>query len=218
MNSISKEDYLSTIYKYRDDEGEIRPNIIAEHMQISNPAVTDMLKKLSKDKLVIYKPYKAVKFTHHGEVEAKRLIRRHRIWEIFLHEVVGLSWDKVHEEAERLEHHSSDELINRLDEMLNFPEFDPHGDPIPSREGKMPVQPEQIALSEVQPAALVTVQRVSSFDGKFLTYIRSLGIQIGTALRIIEIRNFDRSLMLEVNGQPQSISSVVADNIFVTPL
>lgn len=218
MNSISKEDYLSIIYKYRDDGGEIRPNTIAEHMQISNPAVTDMLKKLSKDKLVIYKPYKAVKFTHLGEVEAKRLIRRHRIWEIFLHEVVGLSWDKVHEEAERLEHHSSDELINRLDEMLNFPEFDPHGDPIPSREGKMPVQPEQVALSEIAPAAVVTVQRVSSFDGKFLAYIRSIGIQIGTALRIIEIRNFDRSLMVEVNGQQQSISSVVADNIFVTPL
>ncbi|MBI2416329.1 MAG: metal-dependent transcriptional regulator [Ignavibacteriales bacterium] len=127
MYSISEEDYLGTIYRYRDDSGEIKANVIADKMEISNAAVTDMLKKLAKRKLVFYAPYKPVRFTKRGEELAGQLIRRHRIWEIFLHRIIGMPWEKVHDEAERLEHNASDDLINRMEEMLNFPEYDPHG-------------------------------------------------------------------------------------------
>jgi DtxR family Mn-dependent transcriptional regulator len=216
MTSISKEDYLSTIFKHRDDEGEIKPNVIAEWLQISGPAVTDMLKKLAKDDFIIYKPYRGVRFTNHGEDLAKRLVRRHRIWEIFLHQIVGMSWDKVHEEAERLEHHSSDELIDRLEEMLDFPSFDPHGDPIPGKDGVMPELRDLKPLSRIGLNTPVIVQQVSSYDGKFLSYIHSIGIQLNVVLKILEKRDFDKSLLLETNGKKESISSMVADNIFVS--
>ena len=140
MSSISIENYLSIIYKYRNEAGGIKGNVIAEKLHISNSAVTDMLKKLAKAKLIEYTPYKEIRLTETGESSALNLVRRHRIWEIFLHLIVKLPWEMVHEEAERLEHHSSDELINRLDEMLNFPEFDPHGAPIPGKDGDIPKQ------------------------------------------------------------------------------
>src|SRR5690606_2599676 len=133
MKNISKEDYLSAIYKFRDENGEIKPNLIAETLEISNAAVTDMLRKLSTDGFVVYKKYKGIKLTSEGENYAKNMVRRHRIWEVFLHQIVGLPWDKVHDEAHNLEHSSSDELINKMEEMLDFPEFDPHGDPIPGK-------------------------------------------------------------------------------------
>ncbi len=216
MNSVSKENYLSIIYKHRDPSGEIKPNVIAEWLQISNPAVTDMLKKLAKDKLVLYTPYKAVRFTKQGELAAKKLVRRHRIWEIFLHEIVGMPWEKVHAEAERLEHHSSDELISRLEEMVNFPAFDPHGDPIPDKNGVMPQQLTLKPLSEMPVNSALTVKRVSGFDGGFLQYINSIGITLQATVTIIEIRGFDKSLLIDINGAKHSISSTIADNIFVS--
>jgi DtxR family Mn-dependent transcriptional regulator len=135
MNNISKEDYLSAIYKYRGKNGEIKANLIAEKLQVSNAAVSDMLKKLSSDGHIKYEPYKGVKLTINGEEYAKKMVRRHRIWEVFLHQIVGLKWDEVHDEAHKLEHSTSDKLLNKMEEMLDFPEFDPHGDPIPSKDG-----------------------------------------------------------------------------------
>ena len=133
MQNISKEDYLSTIYKYRDADGTIKANKIAEKLSISNAAVTDMSKKLAKDGYINYEKYKGINLTDNGEEYAKSMVRRHRIWELFLHQIIGMPWDKVHDEANLLEHSASDELISRMEEMLDFPEFDPHGDPIPGK-------------------------------------------------------------------------------------
>ena len=138
MKNISKEDYLSVIYKSADSNGEIKANQIAEQLNISSAAVTDMLRKLSKEGYVEYKRYKGTKLTNSGEDYARNMVRRHRIWELFLHQVVGLPWDKVHDEAHNLEHSASDELINKMEEMLDYPEFDPHGDPIPDKNGQLP--------------------------------------------------------------------------------
>src|SRR5690606_22671938 len=117
MQNISKEDYLSAIFKYREKDGTIKANQIAEKLSISNAAVTDMLKKLAKDGLVNYKRYQGIRLTEDGEEYAKNMVRRHRIWEVFLHQVVGMPWDKVHEEAHNLEHSASDELIDRMEEI-----------------------------------------------------------------------------------------------------
>ncbi|MFO7523970.1 MAG: metal-dependent transcriptional regulator [Ignavibacteriaceae bacterium] len=215
MENISKEDYLSAIYKFRDESGEIKPNLIAESLQISNAAVTDMLRKLSNDGFVNYKKYKGIKLTSEGENYAKNMVRRHRIWEVFLHQIVGLPWDKVHDEAHRLEHSASDELIGRLEEMCNFPEYDPHGDPIPSRAGKMPKLKKYIRLSELNSGEKGIVVRVNDFDDKFLNYISGLGIKLNETILIKDKRSFDKSMMIVIKKQTWNISHKIADNVFV---
>jgi DtxR family Mn-dependent transcriptional regulator len=216
MKNISKEDYLSIIYKSSDSNGVIKANQIAEKLNISAAAVTDMLRKLSKEGYVDYKRYKGIKLTKSGEDYARSMVRRHRIWEVFLHQIVGLPWDKVHNEAENLEHSSSDELINRMEEMLDYPEFDPHGDPIPDRNGKMPKGNLGTPLSTIEPGNSVKVNRVHDFDSSFLQYITNIGIELNKEVTVLDTLEFDHSLLIEVDKKKTSISNKVAANIFVT--
>jgi len=216
MKNISKEDYLSVIYKSSDSNGEIKANQIADKLSISGAAVTDMLRKLSKEGYVNYKRYKGIKLTQSGEEYARNMVRRHRIWEVFLHQIVGLPWDKVHAEAENLEHSSSDELINRMEEMLDFPEYDPHGDPIPDRNGKIPKGNLGIPLSTVQPGNLVKVNRVHDYDSSFLQYISKIGIELNKKITVLDSLEFDHSLLIKVDKKEASISNKVAANIFVS--
>ena len=215
MSNISKEDYLSTIYKHRDKDGKIKSNLIAERLDISGAAVTDMLNKLSKAGFVDYRKYKDIKLTKDGENYARNMVRRHRIWEVFLQQVVGVPWDKVHDEAENLEHSSSDDLINRLEEMLNFPDFDPHGEPIPYKHGKLTVQKKGVQLSSVQPGSKVKVIRVNDFDSSFLNYITKIGIELNTVIEVKDILEFDNSMLISVDGNKTNISNKLAANIFV---
>jgi DtxR family transcriptional regulator, Mn-dependent transcriptional regulator len=216
MKNISREDYLSVIYKSADSNGEIKANHIAEKLNISAAAVTDMLRKLSKEGYVEYKRYKGTKLTKNGEEYARSMVRRHRIWELFLHQVVGLPWDKVHNEAENLEHSSSDQLIDRMEEMLDYPEFDPHGDPIPDKNGKMPKLNLDTPLSSVEPGSKVKVNRVHDFDSSFLQYISKIGIELNKEITVIDLLEFDHSLLVKIDKKETSISSKVASNIFVT--
>jgi DtxR family Mn-dependent transcriptional regulator len=216
MKNVSKEDYLSIIYKTADSNGIIKANQIAEKLNVSAAAVTDMLRKLSKEGYVDYKRYKGIKLTKSGEDYARSMVRRHRIWEVFLHQIVGLPWDKVHNEAENLEHSSSDELINRMEEMLDYPEFDPHGDPIPDRNGKMPKGNLGTPLSTIEPGNSVKVKRVPDFDSSFLQYITNIGIELNKEVTVLDTLEFDHSLLIEVDKKKTSISNKVAANIFVT--
>lgn len=215
MENISKEDYLSTIYKLRDEGGEIKPNLIAESLEISNAAVTDMLRKLSNDGFVIYKKYKGIKLTLEGEQYAKHIVRRHRIWETFLHQVLGISWDKVHDEAENLEHSSSDELINRIEEYLDYPESDPHGYPIPDRKGKLPKHRDAIAVSGLNKNDKAEVIRVNDSNAGMLSYITKIGIELGKEIKIKDVLEFDGSMLLKINNKDVNISKTIASNIFV---
>ena len=215
MNNISKEDYLSAIYKYNDGKGAIKANQISAKLGISGAAVTDMLKKLSKNGYVNYEKYKGIKLTKNGEDYARNIVRRHRIWELFLHQVLGIPWDKVHEEAHNLEHGSSNDLINRMEEMLDFPEFDPHGDPIPDKNGKMPKSEKGVPLSSIKPGVKVRVTRVHDFDSSFLQYISNIGIELNKELKVINVLAFDRSLLINIDKKEINISSKLAANIFV---
>lgn len=215
MKNISKEDYLSVIYKSSDKKGEIKANQIAYKLNISGAAVTDMLRKLSKEGYVDYKRYKGIRLTKSGEEYARNMVRRHRIWELFLHQIVGLPWDKVHDEAHNLEHSASDELINRMDEMLDYPEYDPHGDPIPDRNGKMPKSSHGIPLSNVKPGSSVKVNRVHDFDSSFLQYISKIGIELNKEITVVDALEFDHSQLIKVDDKETSISNKVAANIFV---
>lgn len=215
MNNISKEDYLSAIYKFRDEDGKIKPNLIAETLNISNAAVTDMLRKLSANGFIAYKKYKGIKLTAEGENYAKNMVRRHRIWETFLHKVLSMPWDKVHDEAEKLEHSSSDELINKIEEYLHFPETDPHGYPIPDRKGIMPKHKNAVAISELSKDDKAEVIRVKDSNRGLLSYISELGIELGKVVMIKDILDFDGSMLLNINNQEVNISKAIALNIFV---
>lgn len=215
MQNISKEDYLSAIYKYRDENGSIKPNLIAEKLGISNAAVTDMLRKLSREKYVNYEKYRSITLTEKGKTYARNMVRRHRIWEVFLNQVVGMPWDKVHDEAHRLEHSSSDELIDRMEEMLEFPEYDPHGDPIPSKEGRVPKLKKNIPLTMLKEGEKGKVIRVNDFDEAFLIYIAEIGITLNEFIEMKTVRSFDKSMLINVGGRDFNISRKLAENVFV---
>ncbi len=218
MKNISKEDYLSTIYKNCDEDGNIKGNLIAEKLEVSNAAVTDMIKKLSNDGLVDYKKYHGIKLTNEGEDYARSMVRRHRIWEVFLHQIVGLPWDKVHDEAENLEHSSSDELINKMDEMLGFPEFDPHGNPIPNINGELPELCNGNPLSSFKPGVKAKIVRVNDINNKFLNYISQMGLILKKEIEIINLLKYDSSILISIDGREVNLSSKIASNIFVTQI
>jgi len=215
MNNVSKEDYLTAIYRNLDDAGEIKPNLLASKLEISNAAVTDMLRKLSRDGFVDYQKYKSIKLTDEGEVYAKNMLRRHRIWEVFLHQILRMSWDKVHDEAEKLEHSSSDEIINRLEEFLEFPEVDPHGYPIPDKNGKIKKSKTVVAITELNENDSAKVIRVNDDVKNLLSYVTKIGISLGKEIIVKDKLEYDGSVLVKIDSKEVNISSKIASNIFV---
>ena len=215
MENISQEDYLTAIFRNLDDVGEVKPNLLADKLEISNAAVTDMLKKLSRDGFIDYKKYKSIKLTTDGESYAKNILRRHRIWEVFLYKTLGMSWDKIHDEAEKLEHSSSDELINLLEEFLDYPEVDPHGYPIPDKKGKIKDSKSVIAITELNKNESAKVVRVNDDVKNLLTYLTKIGINLGREIKIKDKLEFDGSILIKINGNDVNLSKKVASNIFV---
>ena len=215
MNNVSQEDYLTAIYRNLDEAGEIKPNLLASKLNISNAAVTDILRKLSRDGFVDYQKYKSIKLTGEGEAYAKNMLRRHRIWEVFLHQTLGMSWDKVHDEAENLEHSSSDEIINRLEEFLEFPEVDPHGYPIPDKNGKIKKSKTVVAISELNENDSAKVIRVNDDVKYLLSYITKIGISLGKDILIKDKLDYDGSVLVKIDNKEINISNKIASNIFV---
>lgn len=215
MINISQEDYLTAIFRNLDDVGEIKPNLLASKLEISNAAVTDMLRKLSRDGFVDYQKYKSIKLTSEGEGYAKNMLRRHRIWEVFLHQTLGMPWDKVHEEAEKLEHSSSDDLINLLEEFLEYPEVDPHGYPIPDKNGKIKKSKTVIAITELNENDSAKVIRVNDDVKNLLSYVTKIGIALGKIILIIDKLKYDGSVLIKIENKEINLSNKIASNIFV---
>lgn len=217
MHSYTEENYLKAIYRLsnKTDKG-VSTNSIAERMETKASSVTDMLKKLSDKKLINYKKYQGVTLTKKGKQVAVSIIRKHRLWEYFLVEHLNFNWDEVHPVAEELEHIKSDLLIERLDEFLNYPKYDPHGDPIPDKEGNFPI-PSRIKLTEMAKGKKSVILGVMENAASFLQYLDKLGLNIGTEVKIVEKHDFDNSLDLLINNdQTVHISQEVARNIFVS--
>jgi len=218
MSNISKEDYLRVIYKSLEDYETINPTMIAEQLGVSNAAVTDMLRKLTREKYVNYTPYKGIHLLEKGRAEAVKLVRRHRIWETFLYRVVGLPYHQIDEEAENLEHSSSDDLIDKLEEIMNYPEFDPHGHPIPSKNGKIPKQKKVISLDKLEENNSGIIQRVNDHSKDLLKYLYESGLVVGNKITVLEKRSFDNSMVVKVESKQQTISEKISQNIFVEKL
>jgi len=214
MPSEQVEDYLKNIYKLQEREGKVSTTSLSEKLQISAPSVTEMAKKLAEEGIVTYAPYQGVELTAEGRRRALRIIRRHRLWELFLVEILKYPWDEIDEEAERLEHSTSERLEERLDAALGHPRKDPHGDAIPTLAGEVDVV-EQLALAGVEPGSTVVVARVSDANPEVLQYAAKMGIKLNKKVKVRERIAFDGSLRIEVGRKEQFVSSKLASNIFV---
>ncbi|MBI2620262.1 MAG: metal-dependent transcriptional regulator [Ignavibacteriales bacterium] len=217
MPSAQVENYLKNIYKLQDLEGRVTTSVLSEKLQLSPPSVTEMIKKLADDGSVTYTPYKGVELTEEGRRKALRIIRRHRLWELFLVQVLRFEWDEIDEEAERLEHSTSERLEQRIDEILGYPDRDPHGDAIPTAEGLVSA-PDHASLASVLPGSRVRVARVNDERAEVLQYMSKLGIGLGTEMTISERIDFDGSLRVDVGAKQEFISSKLAQYIFVEVL
>jgi len=213
--TFSEENYLKAIYHLTVvSSSGVSTNAIAEVMETKASSVTDMLKKLAEKDLVNYKKYQGVTLTDQGKLEAKMIVRKHRLWEVFLVEKLGFSWDEVHDIAEQLEHIKSEKLINKLDDFLGNPTEDPHGDPIPNAQGQIPKIDKQLLsdLAEGQKGICVGVKDTSS---EFLKYLDKQGIALGSTIEIKGKESFDLSLRIKVDEALLNISNKIASNLFV---
>ncbi|CAN5420293.1 metal-dependent transcriptional regulator [soil metagenome] len=211
----SEENYIKRIYHLQQDTGLVNTNSLAAEMQTRPASVTDMLKKLKGKKLLQYEKYKGFKLNEAGKKAALDVVRKHRLWEYFLVEHLKFNWDKVHPIAEELEHISSEELVQRLDNFLGNPLFDPHGDPIPDKNGKITVVKQQNLL-QVPLKKNLSVSSVTNQTAQMLDMLRHYHISLGTQLMVLKRFEFDGSLEIKVIKQNTCIiSEQVAKNVFV---
>ncbi|HMO39279.1 MAG TPA: metal-dependent transcriptional regulator [Saprospiraceae bacterium] len=218
MENIShtEENYLKAIFKIAErEEKAASTNAISAEMSTSAASVTDMLKRLSEKGLIHYEKYKGVTLTANGDKIARHLIRKHRLWEVFLVDKLDFSWDEVHDMAEQLEHIQAPELVERLDAFLGFPKFDPHGDPIPDAKGNFTFR-KQSPLLEMSIGDQGVVVGVQDHSTAFLQYLDRLRLVLGAKVQLVEHFEYDESVKILLNGeQEQILSKKVAQNLFI---
>jgi len=213
MISFTEENYLKAIYHLSaGGERAVLTNELAEAMQTKAASVTDMVKRLSAKSLIVYEKYYGVKITTLGRQQALQIVRKHRLWETFLVEKLGFTWDEVHAVAEQLEHIQSPQLINKLDAFLGFPKTDPHGDPIPDQSGKFKTL-SVVGLDQVEPGRRVTITTVKDTDPDLLKYLDKIGAKPGKTIQVIKREAFDKSMEVLIEKKKVFISLDVSRNI-----
>ena len=215
MYSLAEENYLKAIYHLEQQvKGEVSTNAIADRMATKPSSVTDMVQKLAEKKLLSYKRYKGALLTPEGRKTAANVIRKHRLWEVFLVEKLDFHWDEVHEIAEQLEHVHSEKLIARLDQFLGNPDFDPHGDPIPDKHGNVK-RTEKKLLSDLDKKQRGVCVGVKESSSDFLQYLDKKKITIGTKIQVLGKEFFDGSMVIQVGRDQFFISKKIAENLYV---
>ena len=215
MVTLAEENYLKAILSISLKQNEkVSTNEIANEIGTSAASVSDMLKKLQEKKLVKYKKYKGVELSKLGKIKAINILRKHRLWETFLVNKLAFGWQEVHDVAEQLEHIKSEELIDKLDAFLNHPKFDPHGEPIPNKKGKIPSR-NTIPLNKLKAGEKGLVMGVNLDEKLFLDYLTKLNISIGTEVELLETICFDQSLSIKIAKQTQHISKDVAKHLLI---
>ncbi len=213
----SEENYIKGIYHLsKSGEQSVSTNALSAHMETKPSSVTDMLKRLSEKSLVDYKKYRGVHLTGKGRASALQIIRKHRLWETFLVEKLDFSWDEVHEVAEQLEHIKSEKLINRLDTLLDYPDFDPHGDPIPDRDGVFKTREKKL-LSALQEGQSGLCVGVADSSAAYLKFLDKHGIALGDSIRVLEKEAFDQSMKIQIGDREISVSHRIAENLYIKP-
>lgn len=215
MFTLSEENYLKAIFHLESISGKgISTNAIAKKLNTKASSVTDMIKKLAEKELLIYKKYQGVTLTNIGKKVATGIVRKHRLWEVFLVEKLNFSWDEVHDVAEQLEHIKSPKLINELDLFLGFPKMDPHGDPIPDKDGNFQ-KIEKRLLSSLEVNQFGICIGVNDSSSEFLKYLDKHTISLGQQIRVLSKESFDKSITILIQNKEISISHKIANNIYI---
>lgn len=214
LHSLTEENYLKALFALSNGTDEVSVNELSKQLGIKMPTVTSMMKKLAEKKLVIYESYKPLRLTEKGRKEAGLIIRKHRLTEMFLVEVMGFGWEEVHEIAEQVEHVKSTEFFERMDKMLGYPKIDPHGSPIPDKNGKLEWKPCK-KLSECKSGADVKLTGVLNSSAEFLKYLNSRDLKLGTKLKIKSVENFDGSMMVSFGKKGTEMLSQTVCNMLI---
>ncbi len=216
MLSYTEENYLKALLRITFENGseQVGTNELANVLVVKPATVNDMLKKLKEKELVEYKKYGKITLTANGRKNAIEVLRKHRLWETFLYEKFDFTWDEVHEVAEQLEHIQSGKLIDKLDKFLDYPQFDPHGDPIPNKKGEIKVNFKK-TLSDVEVGNSCRMVAVKDNSSSFLQYVVKVGLGINNEIKVLSKQEYDALLVIEVNGVKSSVSQKFAENIFV---
>lgn len=215
MNSLAEENYLKALFLLSNERGEVNVNDLSKHLDIKMPTVTSMMKRLSAKKLVNYESYKPLKLTESGKKEAALVIRKHRLTEMYLVEKMGFGWDQVHEIAEQIEHIQAPEFFAKMDELLGFPKLDPHGSPIPDKNGKM-LRIDYVKLSSCKPGDKVLLSAVINTSADFLQFLNSRNLSLGLKLEILSVEPFDSTMVVKYKNKPSEIlSNKVCDSLLV---
>ncbi len=212
--SQAEENYLKAIYHLQAHSETVGTNHLAERLRTKPASVTDMMKKLQAKGLLHYKPYYGFSLSAEGRRAALHIVRRHRLWEAFLAEKLQFGWDEVHEVAEELEHVGNKKLIEKLDAFLGFPQFDPHGDPIPDSRGKLP-QPELIALNKLPVALPAVLHAVTNQSKPLLEHLAEKNIQIGSRLEVKSRSRYDQSIEVKIKTKTVTVSEQLAGHLLV---
>lgn len=216
MVTLSEENYLKAIYHIgKQGEKAVSTNAIAEQMDTKASSVTDMIKKLDEKGLVNYVKYQGVSLTEKGRLTAATVVRKHRLWEVFLVDKLNFSWEEVHDVAEQLEHIKSDKLINELDAFLDFPERDPHGDPIPDKDGNLKTI-KSVNILKAKTGSKGVLISVSDSSDVFLKYLNKNHLALGDSIEIIDFEPFDKSITIKTKHKKMIISKEVAENLFLS--
>jgi DtxR family Mn-dependent transcriptional regulator len=215
--SQAVEDYVKAIYKLQGEEETVSTTHLARYMNKTPAAVTKMIKQLAEHRLITHASYRGVRLTPAGEKVALEVIRHHRLLELYLHQALGYGWDEVDAEAEQLEHHISEEFEERIDRMLNYPLTDPHGDPIPTRDGA--IAPRRgLPLLEAETGTALVILRVRDRDPEALRYLKRLGMELDVRIVVVEKMPFNGPIILRIGEETHSVGRELAGHVFVEPM
>ncbi len=214
MNSLTEENYLKAFFHLSDENNHVTVNELSKFLKIKMPSVNSMMKKFAEKKWIVYETYKPIKITELGKREAAIVVRKHRLTEMFLVEKMGFGWENVHEIAEQLEHIHSEDFFDKMDELLNFPKVDPHGEPIPDKDGNIINQNFQ-KLSTCKEGESFILSSVTISTEDFLNYLNQRNLSLGTELKILEIEKFDASMKVSFQGKIETLSKMVCDKLLV---
>lgn len=215
MNSLAEENYLKALLNLSNDKGEVNVNELSKRLEIKMPTVTSMMKRLSSKKLVHYESYKPLRLTEKGKKEAAAIIRKHRLTEMFLVEKMGFGWEQVHDIAEQIEHIQSPEFFAKMDELLGYPKLDPHGSPIPDKNGKM-VWKKYSKLSECKAGDTIKLSAVINTSAEFLKFLNSRELSLGLKLKIKSVEPFDNTMVVSYGKRlSETLSHTVCERLLV---
>ncbi|WP_333853195.1 metal-dependent transcriptional regulator [Epilithonimonas sp.] len=214
MNSLTEENYLKALYHLVNENDEVSVNDLSRQLNIKMPSVNSMIKKFADKNWVKYESYKPIKLTESGKKEASLIVRKHRLTEMFLVEKMGFGWENVHEIAEQLEHIHSDIFFDKMDEILNYPKVDPHGEPIPDKDGNV-IQPDLKKLSKCRENETVELASVTTSSEEFLNFLNKRNLSLGTEIKVLQKEDFDQSIKVSYNGQEENFSKTVCDRLLV---